>query len=184
MGAEHYDRLLNVVGAIAGGRRVLTDITYRYRVGNTENGYGILSLWGGHPERTDYRPRRGWSFALSWYWDRYDGIGNEISYRHSDDDPLWVNSYKSLSPTPDVTYSVVIETYPEVDVQGNHLRYRNLLKWWPKGENPPKEWIDLSDTEGATLPEAEYAVTLLAYNSQVEFGPVTVEAMEPVVVER
>lgn len=183
-GTEGYDRLLNVVGAIAGGRRIRTELTYRYRVGETEFGYGILSMWGGHPEATNYRPRRGWSFALSWYWDRYDGVGNEISYKQGDGTPLWVNSYNSLSPEPDVTYSLEIESYPEIDGNGDHLRYRNRLKWWPKGEEPPQDWIELTDTEGATLPEGEYAVTLLAYNSQVEYGPVTIEAMETAVVER
>jgi hypothetical protein len=181
-GYEGFDRILSVVGAFPGGRRVTTDAVFRHRTGNTEYGYGVLSMWGGHPGPADFRPRRGWSFSLAWYWDRHDGVGNEVSYRYGQTTPAWVNSYRSLSPEPGVPYAIEVECFPEVDPAGRHLRHRQRMRWWRKGDPPPDIWLELVDDAGAPLPTGEYSVALLAYNAQVEFGPVRVEAMQPRVV--
>lgn len=178
-GYEGYDRLLAVTGAFAGGRRVETDVVFHGRVGDTEFGFGIFPLWGGHPERTDYRPRRGWSFSLAVYWDRYGGVGNEISIQVGDARPAWVNSYRSIFLETEVRYRIEAECFEEVDSKGRHLRYRQFLRWWRDGEAPPRERVEIADTEGSPLPPGEYAVGLYAYNSKVDFGPLTVEPLEP-----
>jgi hypothetical protein len=182
-GYESYDRILAVTGAFADGRRVETDVVFHNRVGDTEYGFGVLTMWGGHPETEDYRPRRGWIFGLAWYWDRYHGFGNEISLTSIDDGiPDWVNSYRNMPLEHDVKYRIRVETYPEIDAAGNHLRFRQRLWWWKDGSEPPETPLDHTDVEGATLPPGEYAVGLLAYNSVLDFGPVRVERIPPAVV--
>jgi hypothetical protein len=70
------------------------------------------------------------------------------------------------------------ECVPELDEDGNHLRYRQRLKWHADGEPAPDEWIELTDTQGAPLPPGEYAVGLVTHRCQVDFGPVTVTPIE------
>ncbi|MDY6949997.1 MAG: hypothetical protein SWE60_00660 [Thermodesulfobacteriota bacterium] len=177
-GFEDYDRLLVVCGAFPGGRRIKTYLIYKYATGNGKPyGFGILPLWGGRPD--DVRPRRGWNFSLGWYYSHYHGIGMEFSYKHGDDDLKWVATYLGdYDVEAGTKYFVVIETWPELDPKGSHLRYRQRMKWWAEREQEPPGWMDLADTEGCPIPEGEYAIALNAHRSQVEFGPVLVEPLQ------
>ena len=78
-------------------------------------------------------------------------------------------------------YRIIAECFPEVSSTGQHLRYRQRVKWFAAGEPEPDSWIEVVDVEGAPLPEEEYAVALVAHRSQVEFGAVSVSAIEAVV---
>jgi hypothetical protein len=114
---------------------------------------------------------------LAWFWDRYEGIGCEFSYKYGDDQPKWVNSYRNFDLRPDVKYFLVVECWPEKHTDGQHRRYFMRMKWWPAGKAEPDEWIQLADTEGSPLPHGEYGVGLIAYYSQVDFGPVLIEPL-------
>ena len=177
-GYEGWDRTLIVSGAFTGGRRIETDMTYRYKtVDNMKDGFGIFPLWGGRPDNKEYRPRRGWNFSVVWYFDRYKGVGNEFSYKYADEPPTWVMSYHNFKIVPDQKYRVIAEAWPELDESGNHIFYRQRMKWWAAGTHEPDEWIGITDREGSPIPAGEYGVALFGYNSQVEFGPVKISAL-------
>jgi hypothetical protein len=179
IGHEGYDRILIAAGAFSGGRRIETELVFRYAVKDRPHAFGILPMWGGRPDDPGVRPRRGWNFSLVWWWSRYEGYGSEFSYRHGEGSPEWVNSYRNFEVEPGVRYRVVVEAWPEVDPGGRHLRYRQRAKWWKAGEPEPEHWVEIADDQGAPLPQGEYGVGLVAYWSQVEFGPVTILPMEP-----
>ena len=180
-GHESYDRILAITGAFAGGRRVETDVVFHHFVGETEWGFGLLPMWGGHPESGDHLPRRGWVFSLAWFWDRYRGFGNEFSYTFRDDgNPSWVNGYRNLRVEEGARYHIRAEVVPEVDAAGRHQRYRQKLWWWKEGDDPPNAPLELADTEGTPLPPREYAVAIMSYNAVVDFGPVKVEPLPTV----
>lgn len=179
-GFEDYDRVLVVSGAFPGGRRIQTDIIYRYETGRGKPyGFGVLPLWGGRPD--DIRPRRGWNYGLAWYYSRYQAIGVEFSYKHGNGERKWVSTYLGgYNVKAGTKYFLIVDTWPELDADGNHLRYRQRLKWWAEDEDQPAEWVDLADTEGCPIPQGEYAIALNAHRTQVEFGPVLVEPLESV----
>lgn len=180
-GSENYDRIIVVTGAFAGGRRIETDLIFRYNVsGEYPFGFGVLPLWGGRPDDPGVSPRRGWNFSLVWFYSRYNGVGSEFSYKYGDNPPAWISSYRDLMLEPGRRYFLVMETWPEQDATGHHLRYRQRMKWWPEGGTEPGEWIELADTEGAPIPPREYGVALIAHRSQVEFGPVVITPIEAV----
>ncbi|MDZ7289969.1 MAG: twin-arginine translocation signal domain-containing protein [candidate division KSB1 bacterium] len=175
-GSENYDRIIVVSGAFAGGRRIETDLIFRYNVSNEQPfGFGILPLWGGRPDDPGVSPRRGWNFSLAWYYSHYQGAGSEFSYKHGDAPPKWVSSYRDLTLSPNIRYFLVVECWQEFDAAGHHQRYRQRLKWWAENEPAPAEWIELADTEGCPIPPREYGVALIAHRSQVEFGPVLIK---------
>jgi hypothetical protein len=180
-GFEGYDRILLVTAPFEGGRRIETSVVFRRSTApdGLDWGFGVLALWGGHPDDWTTLPRRGWSFGLGWYWSKPGGVGNEISYRRGPGTPRWVNGYRDFAPVPDQEYALIIEAAPELGPRGEHLRYRQRLKWWPSGRSEPAEWQELSDAQGVRLPEGEYAVALLSLRAQVEFGPVSVSALPP-----
>ncbi|MEZ5988057.1 MAG: hypothetical protein R3F30_02820 [Planctomycetota bacterium] len=186
-GYEGYDRILLVVGAIQGGRRVETEVTFRSRVEVSkigEYGFGVFSLWGGHPDEPDRGGglRRGWRFAMSWFWSKPGGVGNEISERVADGPSHWVNTYRDYDVRPGSTHRVVVETQPAYDQEGVFHGWRIRSKWWPRGADEPQEWMVTWDREGAPLPDLGYGVGLMALLCQVEYGPVEVEALPPLLV--
>jgi len=175
-GFEAYDRIALATGAFPINRRIETTIVYRghildrIRAGAHEFGFGILSLWGGHPGVVNKKPREGWSFALAWYWSKPGGAGNEISYRYNKSKPVWVGSYRDLEVVPDTEYNVVIEVRRYAGDGKPYIQQR--LKWWKAGDSEPADWVVTEDREGAPLPGGEYAVGLIAYNCLVEFGSI------------
>jgi len=181
-GHENYDRLINVTGAFAGGRRVETELILRSHNDKRLYGFGVIPMWGGHVDDVGVSPRRGWNFAIAWFYSAYKGIGAEFSLKAGDTDANWVSSYRNFKPEKGVPYKLIAECVPEVNEAGTHLRYAQRMKWFAADEPEPNEWLEVTDTEGSALPVGEYAVTLVAHRSQVEFGAVTVTALDPVTV--
>jgi hypothetical protein len=178
-GYEGYDKIIVVTGAFGGGRRVKTDLIFRNKWGEPDwdYGFGVLPMWGGRPDDRGISLRRGWNFGLAWWYSRYQGAGMEFSYKHGDASPAWVSSYRNFTIEPNVRYYVTVESWAEQDKAGNHLRYRQRMKWWRAGDTEPREWMKLTDVEGAPIPHGEYGVALIAYHCQVDFGPVVVEPL-------
>ncbi len=173
-GHEGYDRVLIVAGAFPGGRRVETDVVFRRHTGGKEWGFGLLPLWGGRPDEPQRRPRRGWLFALGWYFNRYRGVGLEFSERVGREPDRSIALYRSLQLQAGRPYRVIAECRPLRDPAGGHLAYRQRLKWWPADQAEPPAWLELDDVEGAALPVRDYGVALVCYGVQADFGPVAV----------
>lgn len=178
-GSESYDRLLQVVGAFPGGRRVETDVTFHGSTGDGHFGFGVLPMWGGHVDDGDVAPRRGWAFGLAWYYSRYRGVAGDFSYKMGDGAEAWAGAYRSLRLEEGRRYRVVVEVRPVLDVAGNHAAYALRMKWWPADEPEPVEWVKVADHPGAALPEGEYGVALLAVYCRADFGPVHVVPLQP-----
>ncbi len=167
-GTEGYDRVLNVTGAFADGRRIEVDMTFR---GETHPGrlfgFGVIPLWGGHRDVEEQLPRRGWRYGIGWYYSKQDGIGVEFA------DKLGAEPFDSTTASElakievGETYRTVVEAVP--DFGGWILR----MKWWKHGDDEPTHWIELAD-HGKRLPPGDYSVALVAHRCQVEFGPVRV----------
>jgi hypothetical protein len=175
-----YDKILVVTGAFAGGRRVEADVVFRdVHEPGRPYGFGVVPLWGGRPDEKHAHPRRGWIYALSWYMSTYEGIGNEFGYKRADNPRRWVNSYRNFSIEPGVPYKVVAEAWPERMPGTDRVRFRQRTKWWKAGEPEPEDWLELKDHQGATLPPGKYGVALLSFWAEVDFGPVSVRAIEP-----
>lgn len=177
-GFEDYDRVLAVTGAFPGGRRIETDVIFHSHIEDRLYGFGVLPMWGGHPDKVGVSPRRGWSLAIAWYYSDDEGVGMEFTYKDGKKKPKWVSSYRDFDYQEGVRYLITAECVPELDGNGKHLHYRQRLKWHAEGEPEPDEWIEITDTEGAPLPPGEYAVGLVAHRCQVDFGPVTVTPIE------
>ena len=47
-------------------------------------------------------------------------------------------------------------------------------KWWKRGRREPQRWMTLEDRSAVELPGGDYAIALLTFNAQVEFGPLKV----------
>lgn len=173
-GFEAYDRIALATGSFPINRRIETTVIFRHHIldrvrkGAYEYGFGIFSLWGGHPGVVDRVPREGWSFSLAWYWSKPGGVGNEISYRFDRQAPAWVGSYRSIGLEPDTKFNVVIEVRRHTGEGKAYIEQR--LKWWKVGDQEPSHWLVTDDREGAPLPDGDYAVGLMAFNCQVEFG--------------
>ncbi len=182
-GYEDYDRILNVTGAFAGGRRVEADLTFRSYIEGERYGFGLLPMWGGHPDEIGVSPRRGWAYGIAWFYSTYNGIGAEFSYKAGKEDHDWVASYRNCECDRNVSYKVIAECFPEITPEGEHLHYRQRVKWFAAKDNEPDIWLEVTDTEGVPLPESEYAVALVAHRTQVEFGNVTVTALPPSTAE-
>lgn len=178
-GYEFYDRIALATGAFPINRRIETDVVFRHDVleqqdrGAREYGFGILSLWGGHPGSEELTPRRGWKFSLAWYWSKPDGVGNEMSVRIGETEPGWVGSYRSIRLRPDIKYKMIIEVRKLADTDGQEY-IEQRLKWWPENDPQPATWLITEDREGNFSLNGEYAVGLLAFNCQVEFAGLTI----------
>ncbi len=178
-GSEGYDRILVATGAFEAPRRIITDVIFRKpirgRRGQRFNhAFGLLSLWGGHPDKPSEQLGRGWNFCLAWYWDKYKGVGSEFSYKFGKENSKWVNSYVNLRLIPDTKYIIKADVWSVKDQEGKHRCYKQRLKWWRHDQNEPEYWIELADIEGAPLPEAEYGIAFVSYFAAVDFGPVEV----------
>jgi len=179
-GFEGYDRILAVTGSFPVGRRVKTDLVLRYKIGEPDwdYGFGILPMWGGRPDTKDYSPRRGWNFSIAWWFARFKALGMEFSYKFGDSPAQWVGTYRKFIPQYNTRYFLICESWSVKDDDGKHLYYRQRMKWWTEGNPEPEEWMELKDIEGAPLPPGEYAVALIAYHCQVDYGPVIIEPLD------
>ena len=185
-GFEEYDRILNLTGSFAQGRRIETDLIFRNDMGwrkwrkelRGDHGFGVLSMWGGHLEDENVRPRRGWHYGLGWYWE-HNGLGLEFAENLKGDSWQRVSSYQDFTPEADLQYFIIIECWPELDAAGQHKHYRQRMKWWAKGETEPDTWVEIDDLEKDTpvLEPGEYSVGLLAHRCQVDFGPVKITSL-------
>jgi hypothetical protein len=191
-GFEGYDRILNLTGAFPEGRRIETDVIFRQTGwlglrGKGTYGFGILSMWGGHHDDLRVYPRRGWNFGIAWFSGpphNPPGKVVEFSYKYGDDNALWSTNYQPLELKANVRYFIISECFPELDAASNHLGYRQRMKWWMEGDPEPKQWLEITDvikdTNGQKqlLQPGEYAVALLAHNTQVDFGSVTITPLQ------
>jgi hypothetical protein len=176
-GYEGFDRILVVAGAFAQGRRVETDMVFRHStaVERQEWGFGLLPLWGGRPDTERSEPlRRGWLFGISWFFNRYRGVGLEFSFRDGTLPPKFTTSFNDWVLDSDVKYRIVSEAFREVRSDGSHAAYRQRMKWWKDGEPAPERWIELVDVQGAPLPARPYGVALVTFRTQVDYGPVSI----------
>ncbi|OOZ41132.1 hypothetical protein BOW53_05235 [Solemya pervernicosa gill symbiont] len=172
-GSEDYDRILLVSGAFAGPRRVETQLVFRQATnGKKPFGFGVLPLWGGHPDQPGHYPRRGWRFGLGWYYSRYPGIGVELSEQLVDSPARFAKQLQNFTITPNQPYNLIIEAEWQRDQQPAVVELR--MKWWPEGESEPVHWISVQERAEDVLPSHDYAVALLAHRTQVEFGSVRV----------
>ncbi|NEP58290.1 MAG: hypothetical protein F6K31_14950 [Symploca sp. SIO2G7] len=180
-GFESYDRILSVTGAFPGGRRVETDLIFHSsdKEGTPLSlyGFGILPMWGGHKDEVGVTPRRGWIYSIAWFHPYRNGGGVEFGYKDGDAPKKWVDSYRPFKPEAGVKYFITSESWPVLDDDGEHLYYKQRMKWWQEGEPESDQWIEVTDKEGAPLPPEEYAVALIAHECQVDFGPVTVTSI-------
>ncbi|HMR31943.1 MAG TPA: hypothetical protein PKA13_12450 [Geminicoccaceae bacterium] len=187
-GTEGWDRVLAVTGAFAGGRRVTTDVVFHDVHGvrpfglpflpRRGYGFGVFPMWAGQPDQPGVSPRRGWRFSLAWYFSVDRSVGSSFSDKVGDGPAAWVESARSLKLDWDRKYRIVAEAWPETSPDGRHVGYRQRMKWWPDGEPEPAHWLEVLDQAGAPLPEGEYAVALVSLRSAVDFGPVTIEAID------
>lgn len=181
-GFEGYDRILMVAGAIAGGRRVETDVVFHRPVGlgpGVEDwGFGVFPLWGGHPGAPDERPRSGWVCGVGWYFSLNGGIGVQIGQRYPGEEVHKTHVAEPFEPRPGMKYALTVEAYAETGAAGQH-QWRLRLKWRAADGTASDGWIEMLDTEPYPLPPGEYAVALIAHRCQVEFGPVTVSVCDP-----
>lgn len=176
-GTEDYDRIVAVCGALPGGRRVETTVTYRHHLDNSLYGFGVLPLWGGRPN-SQQQPRDGWIFSLAWYYSHSRGVGQSFSFASSAASAEFTERFRSMNPQSGQTYHIVAECFPVVGSAGQHLGYRQRMKWWAAGEGAPQRWMQLDDFD-VPLPAREYAVALVAHRCQVEFGSVRVSPIAP-----
>lgn len=183
-GTEDYDRLLCITPSFPGGRRVECDIVLRRATQPDQlMGVGVLPYWAGHPDDPGVRPRRGWSFAIGWYYTLYGAIGMEFSRKQGGEGWRWVSAYRNDFMRPNEPYRCVIEVWAERGRDGKARRYRARMKWWPAAEAEPADWQELVDRPGGALLEDEYCVALNAHRCQAEFGPVRIRAVPDVVVD-
>jgi hypothetical protein len=178
-GFEGYDRVLVVAGAFQGGRRVRTDVVFRSGPGGSAlYGFGIFPMWAGQPDEPWVSPRRGWRFSLAWYYSKFQGVATEFSDKVADRPPAWTATYNDLTLMPNRHYNILVEAWPETGSEGEHRRHRQRLKWWRDDEPEPAAWMEVADDWGqARLPPGEYAVSLISYNAQIDYGPVTIEPL-------
>ncbi len=187
-GEEGWDRVLAVTGAFPGGRRVTTDLVFHdvtglYPLGlpflpRRGYGFGIFPMWAGQPDKPGVSPRRGWRFSLAWYSSADRAIATEFSDKVGDAPPAWVHGARDLRLEWDRKYRIVTESWPVKSPDGRHEGFRQRLKWWPDGEPEPAQWLEVFDQAGAPLPEGEYAVALISLRAAVDYGPVTIEAID------
>jgi hypothetical protein len=175
---EGYDAIALASGSFPGGRRVETEIIFRsFPTSAMWAGFGVLTMWGGHNEPGDHRPRRGWEYAVAWYMKPY-GAWCEFSTRSGDGQRHDAFAGETWpEPEPDSRWSLVAEAWPETDARGNHLNHRQRMKLWPAGEPEPAEWLETAERGDARLPPGEYAVAVVALEAQVEFAPLRISAL-------
>lgn len=171
-GTEGYDRILAVTGVFSSARRVETDVTFHHRV-RPDFGFGVLTLWGGHPDPEGGRPRRGWLYGLAWLATYEGGVASEFSSKWGPakrTDSLGVLPHEAV---PGKRYAVIAEVWPVLDPKGGHDHFHQRVKWWAHGDPEPDTWIEATDGD-AKIGHREYAVALLAHNCQADFGPVRI----------
>jgi hypothetical protein len=178
-GFEGYDRILNITGAFSGGRRVEATMVFEAATQlGKPFGFGVLPLWGGHPDETGYFPRRGWAYGLAWYYSLQNGVGAEIASKYAQEPFQSTYTYRSYAITPGSRYRLITEALPMHTSSGEYQGYAVRMKWWRGGETEPKSWMSINEYAAQYLPEQNYAVALLAHRSQVEFSSVRVIALD------
>ena len=184
LGFEGFDRILIAAGAFRGGRRIETDIVFQGRRETWRRwmgwelpfGFGVLGLWGGRPDDPNVRPSRGWHYAMTWYYSFYNGVGMQMSNHYGPKPDRWLRTYRSYPVRIGVRYNVVLEFTREVFGEAKEPRFVQRSKWWAEDEPEPVEWLQIRDIAGL-LPDQEYGIALMAYNSSVDFGPIHVRPL-------
>ena len=172
-GFEGYDRILVVTGDFPAARRIETDVSFHGPV-SQPFGFGLLSLWGGHPDTDGFRPRRGWLYCMAWYLSIFEGFGTEFSIKWGGARRRGVSHFLPFDIRPGERYRLVAECWEERAADGSHRRYMQRMKAWRQGEPEPEDWVESGDCALVKLPEREYSVALMAHCCRVDYGPVHV----------
>jgi hypothetical protein len=72
---------------------------------------------------------------------------------------------------------VIVEVRRVEDPRGFGY-FNQRTKWWKRGTPEPEHWVRLDDRGTTQLPEAEYAIALLVFNAQVEFGSLEISPLQ------
>ena len=184
-GTEGYDRIVLASGAFAGGRRVEVEVTFVSAVPVDTHlyGFGIVPFWAGHTDTSTRSPRRGWSFGISWFYSKYEGVGIEYSRRMGREQQGHRAEFKPLVVVPGSKHRISLECRQEVDEDGKHLRYNIHMTWQPLDASSETISMSLADTMPRPMEDIEYAVALIAHRAQVEFGSVTIQSLAPRVIK-
>lgn len=183
-GHEGYDRVFILNPQISGGRHLRVKIafdkstqrwTHRLRYG-PQYGFGLVPLWGGHPDPEDVRPRRGWLYGLAWYYAREEGFGSEAANRSGGDPIEVVKQYGGWSPAADSG----IDAYatPVKSEQGDFLGWClvSVLSSSDGDIRPAPLFVD-----PAILPERDYAAALIAHRTAVTFSEISWQPLDPLI---
>jgi hypothetical protein len=174
-GFEDYDRILNITGAFAGGRRVEATMLFETQTHKGKPyGFGVLPLWGGHQDQAGHFPRRGWAYGLAWYYSMQKGVGAEIASKFADSPFQQIYTYRTYSIEPGRHYQLITEAVPKHSQSRSYQGYEVRMKWWQSDKDEPEEWMLVNDLVARTLPQQDYAVALLAHRAQVLFSSVKI----------
>lgn len=174
-GTEAYDRILLAGPSFSGPRRVeFSFVLDEIRKTPAPYGVGVLALWGGHLETTDRRPRRGWEYALGWWYSAYPGFGVEIA-RRVDNGPISTDNATRDEPIElGKVYHMALEARPisKKDARGIALR----MKWSnSKDELESADWIlETFDTGQDLSVNKSYAIGVLAHRTSARFSPIQI----------
>ncbi len=183
-GHEGYDRVFILNPQVSGGRHLTATVafdrstqswTHRLRYG-PQYGFGLVPLWGGHPDPEEVRPRRGWLYGLAWYYAREEGFGSEAANRQGGDPIEVVKQYATLSPGADAeidAYAALVKSSQDA-----------FLGWClvsvlsnSDGELRP----DPLFVEPSILPERDYAAALIAHRTAVTFSDIAWQPLDPLI---
>ena len=182
-GTEGYDRILLASGAFKGSRRVECTLTFVSRDSSAKLfGFGIMPLWGGHTDSTQLSPHRGWKYGLGWYYSKDEGVGLEFADKIDDDQHITLSKYTKFNPAPGERYKIIIDAQQVLNEHGDHVTYRQTMTWDTLNSNQEPITIELKDDRAEPLKDSHYAVALLAHRAQVEFGPVKVSRIAPIIL--
>ena len=183
-GTEGYDRILLASGAFKGGRRVEATMRFVGQASESEDfGFGILPLWGGHPDTLNRSPRRGWKYGLAWYYNPEGGIGIEYSDKFSAERHIRVAKFSKFLAIPGSRHKIIVDSHQTVNKQGQHLGYRQSMTWYALDSKDQLIKMELDDTREQPLAHIHYSVALLAHRAQVEFWDITITPLPPVIIE-
>ncbi|WP_425092186.1 hypothetical protein [Tropicimonas sp. S265A] len=176
-GAEGYDRLVLVAPPFDGPRRVTVDVTFRKNTGRPF-GFGVIPLWGGHNDPDARSPRRGWEYAIAWYYDVQNGFGVELSRKDGARPHTTVRKYDARDIVEGETYRIIAEARGPLDVTTGSAGYSLRMQWAHPASGQISDWIELTDAS-VPVTDQPHAVALVAHRAAVDFGPVFVERIKP-----
>lgn len=176
IGYEGYDKIVLLSEPFSGSRRITARMKFIERQGKYKPyGFGILALWGGHPDEMDVFPRRGWAYGLAWYYSLAKGVGAEIATKYADQPFFQTRSYRSYDVTNNAFYHVIVEAIAATPANEN---YQLRMKWWAEGDEQPEGWLHIDEAAGKRLPNQAYAVAALAHRAQVEFYDIDITRLD------